>query len=203
MRRRQSPDSATPNELTPLATQGKTYLVVRKGDDLQVTDAEGAIPPLDEFKLVAESLDGLGKPNPLAQVLAGREVAVGQRMFVPREAAKALLGLGGPELAAVHRFELTLDRVMQPTADTTNNVTQALTIFRVAIEMRPDDAGGLSAMLTGEMAVEPDTCRLTSVDLAGPVHVSTIERTAMGFYQYTMDGQLKVATRAQFPSAAR
>jgi hypothetical protein len=197
--RRQTPDSETPTELVASPTQGKSYLVTRQDDKLVVTDADGAIPPLAEFTLVSEALEGVGRPNPLAVVLAGREVAIGQRMFVPRDLAKSLLGLGGPELADVHKFELTLDRLAAPAEAGAPPVA----VFRVTIEVKPDDAGGLAVILNGEMAVEPTTCRLTSVDLAGPVHVSTIERTELGFYQYAMDGELRVATRAQFGSATK
>jgi hypothetical protein len=197
--RRQSPDNADPNELVSLPVDGKSYLIVRDGDELRVTDLDGAMPPLEEYKLAVESLDGVGKPNPLAVVLAGREVAVGQRLFVPRDMAQALLGLGAPELAAVHRFELTLLRVATPAEP---NAAE-LAVFRANIEVKPDDHSALAVNLNGEIAVEPATCRLVSVDLAGPVRVSTIERTAGGIYQFSMSGKLQVAIRAQFSSDAR
>jgi hypothetical protein len=109
--RRQSPDQPALAELKPLPIEGKSYLMSRDGDKLTVTDLEGRIPPLDEYKLVAESLESVGQPNPLAVVLAGRELRVGQRVFVPRDMAQALLGFGSPELARIHRFELTLNRL--------------------------------------------------------------------------------------------
>jgi hypothetical protein len=195
--RRQSPESTTPTELTSLPTEGKSYLLAREGEALTVTDLEGVIPPLEEFKIVSETLDGVGKPNPLALVLAGRELAVGQRVFVPRNMAKQLLGLGGPELAEVHRFELTLDRV----AAAETEGAPPVAVFGVMIEVKPEDGATLAVVLKGEMAVEPEGCRLAAVDLAGPVHVSTIERTELGIYQYSMDGELRVATRSTFESA--
>ncbi|HYO26202.1 MAG TPA: hypothetical protein VEQ85_14775 [Lacipirellulaceae bacterium] len=188
---------AAADDLPRLPTEGKAYLLARDGEQLSVTDPQGAIPPQAEFVLVAEAMEGLGKPNPLALVLAGREVAVGQRLFVPREMAKSLLGLGGPELASVHRFELTLDRLAPPAT----RGAEALAVFKVTIEVRPEDAGELAVILHGEMAVEPTGCRLTAVDLAGPVHVSTIERTELGIYQYTMDGDLRVAIRSAYGAA--
>jgi hypothetical protein len=194
--KRMAPDSPNPQEFESLPTEGKTYRLTRDGEDLTVTDAEGAIPPLEEFKIVAESLDGIGRPNPLAQVLAGREVAVGERMFVPRETAKTLLGIGGPELGVVHKFELTLDRLAAAEKD-----AAPWAVFRVAIEIKPEDQSSLAVVLSGELAVEPATCRLMAVDLAGPVHISTIERTELGIYQYSMDGTLKLAMRSQYGRA--
>jgi hypothetical protein len=192
--RRQSPDNPTPTELSPLATEGKSYLLERNGNELKVSDAEGRMPPEDELKLVAEALDGVGKPNPLAVVLGGRELAVGQRVFVPRDLAKSLLNLGSAELAEVNRFELTLDRIVPAKDATVSDVA----VFRVKIDVQPGEGGELGVTLSGEMGVEPVGCRLASVDLTGPVHVSTIERTPMGIYQYSMDGELKLAIRSEF-----
>jgi hypothetical protein len=194
--RRQAPDQDDPKKLTVLPIEGKSYLMARKDDNLAVTDLEGAIPPLEEYTLVAESLESVGKPNPLVEVLAGRVFRVGQRVLVPRETAKLLLDFGAPDLARVHRFELTLDR-LTPLADG----SEPAAVFRVAIEVRPEDADDYTMHLSGEMAVEPATCRVASIDLAGPVQVSTIERTPLGIYQYTMGGELRVAIRSQFVNA--
>jgi hypothetical protein len=194
--RRQSPDQPQTSGLAALPIEGKSYIMAREGDKLSITNVDGGIPPLDEYTLVAESLESVGQPNPLALVLAGRELRVGQRVFVPREMAQSLLGFGSPELARVHRFELTLNRLAPLAED-----AEPVAIFAVVIEVRPEDADDYAVHLSGEMAVEPATCRLASVDLAGPVHVSTIERTALGIYQYTMSGQLRVAIRSQFTAA--
>jgi hypothetical protein len=196
--RRKSPEQVESEEFAPLAIEGKSYLMSRDGDKLSVTRLDGTIPPLEEYKLVSESLESIGQPNPLAQVLAGRELRVGQRVLVPREMAQSLLGFGSPELARVHRFELTLNR-LAPLVDG----AEPTALFGVVIEVRPEDADDYAVNLAGEMAVEPATCRLASVDLAGPVHVSTIERTAMGIYQYTMSGRLSVAIRSQFGVGAK
>lgn len=191
--RRQSPDQPDPKSLAPLPIEGKSYFMSRKDDKLILTDLEGAIPPLEEYSLAVDSLDSVGKPNPLVAVLAGHEIKIGERVLVPRDQARSLLDFGSPELARVHRFELTLDRLAP-----VDKGGQPVAIFRVAIEVRPENEDDYSVHLNGEMAVEPETCRLASVDLAGPVHVSTIERTQLGIYQYTMSGDLRVAIRSQF-----
>jgi hypothetical protein len=199
--RRQSPDNPTPTELSPLATEGKSYLLERVGDALKVTDAKGGAPPEDEFKIVSEALEGVGKPNPLAVVLGGRELAVGQRVFVPRDLAKSLLNLGSADLAEINRFELTLDRIV-PAKDAASSdqgvLSSEVAVFKVKIDVQPGEGGELGVTLNGEMGVEPVGCRLASVDLTGPVHVSTIERTQLGIYQYSMDGELKLAIRSEF-----
>jgi hypothetical protein len=206
--RRQSPDSAKPTELSPVAIEGKSYLLERNGEELKITDAKGGIPPEDELKLVSEALAGVGKPNPLAVVLAGRELAVGQRIFVPRDLAKSLLNLGSADLAEVNRFELTLDRIVPAKDATTSDefmtsrdvsmTSSDVAVFKVKIDVQPGEGGELGVTLSGEMGVEPVGCRLASVDLTGPVHVSTIERTQMGIFQYSMDGELKLAIRSEF-----
>jgi hypothetical protein len=195
--RRQSPEDADPNVLAAQPIEGKTYVATRRGDELIVTDDDGRIPPLDEYTIVAESLDGVGRPNPLATILAGRDVAVGERLLVPLELAQSLLGVGAPELARLHRFELTLDR-LAPAADG----APPLAVFSAVIEVKPDDEEAMTVSLRGELAVDPATCRLTSVDLSGPVHVSSLERTPLGSYHSSLSGDLKLAIRSQFAPAA-
>jgi hypothetical protein len=193
--KQQTPDQPKP-ELAKLPIEGKSYLMARDGDKLTVTDLDGHMPPLDEYKLASESLASVGQPNPLAAILAGREVRIGQRVFVPREMAQSLLGFGSPELAVIQRFELTLNRVAP-----IEEGGAPVAVFAFVIDVQPEKANEYAIHLSGEMAVEPATCRLASVDLAGPVNVSTVEHTGMGSYQYTMTGQLRLATRSQFDAA--
>jgi hypothetical protein len=92
---------------------------------------------------------------------------------------------------------LTLVRVAAP-ADRPGD---KLAVFRAAIVMKPATEEGLAIDLNGELAVEPTTCRLTSVDLAGPVHATTIERTRLGMFQHSVSGELRAAIRSQFGRA--
>ena len=95
---------------TPQPVQGKTYHVRRDGEALLITDADDAIPPLDQYEIVALNMDSLGRPNPLADFLAGKTLTVGQRIALPNEVAEKLMGLGS-DLGKVSRFELTLRKV--------------------------------------------------------------------------------------------
>ena len=67
----------------------------------------GSVPPLDEYEIVALNMESLGRPNPLADFLAGKTLTVGQRIALPNEVAEKLMGLGG-EMGEVTQFELTL-----------------------------------------------------------------------------------------------
>lgn len=192
--RRLSPGDAGATEPVAQPIEGKSYLVTRNGAELTVTDLAGLMPPLEEYKIASEALSGVGQPNPLAQLLAGHDVAVGQQLVVPRETAQMLLGAGSPELSQVHRFNLTLVR-LDP-ADRDGGA--GLAVFSASIIMKPESDDALAVTLNGELAVEPTTCRLASVDLAGPVHVTTIERTQLGMYQHSTAGELRVAIRSQF-----
>jgi hypothetical protein len=191
--RRQSPENANPNELSVQPIEGKAYLMHRDGDKLHVTDLDGHIPPLEEFKLVAESLENVGKPNPLAVLLVNRHVTVGQRILVPRDMVQQLLGFDDP-IGTVRRFELTLVR-LEP-ADEQYPAERA--VFQSGIDIMPNDSSPLTISLKGEMVIETETCRLASVELAGPVSLSSIERTAGGIFQYTAAGDLKLAIRSTY-----
>lgn len=190
--RRQSPESETPEKLLPQPIEGKTYLATRKGDALTITDLKGGTPPAEELKLATESLENVGKPNPLAAALIDRRVAFGELIRVPRDVVQALLGMSEP-LGTVHRFELTLVR-LEPPVDGAGQVA----VFMTDVEVRPNDESPLSISLHGELAIETETCRLTSVDLSGPVQMSSIERTGGGVYNLSAGGELKLAIRSKY-----
>jgi hypothetical protein len=191
--RRQSPEHANPDELAVQPIEGKTYFMRREGEKILVTDQDGHIPPLEEYKLVTESLENVGKPNPLAVLLVDRHVAVGQRILVPRDLVQQLLGFDDP-VGTVRRFELTLVRV--DAADEDNPAERA--VFQSGIEIVPNDASPLTISLQGEMVVETQTCRLASVELRGPVSLSSIERTSGGIFQYSAGGELQLGIRSQY-----
>jgi hypothetical protein len=191
--RRQSPENPDPNELATQPIEGKAYLLSRDGEQLKLTDLAGAIPPLEEYKLAAESLENVGKANPLAELLVSRPIVVGQRILIPRETVQTLLGFQEP-IGSVRRFELTLNRV-EPASD--ENPTPRA-IFQTAIEIIPNEKSPLAIKLNGEMAIETETCRLVAVELSGPVQISSIERTGGGIFNFTAGGELKLAIRSQF-----
>jgi hypothetical protein len=191
--RRQSPENANPDELATQPIEGKAYFMHRDGEQMTITDAQGSIPPAEEYKLVAESLENVGKPNPLALLLVDRHVAVGQRILVPRDMVQQLLGFDDP-VGTVRRFELTLTR-LEP-SDEKHPTERA--VFQTKINIVPNDSSPLTITLEGEMFVETETCRLASVALTGPVQLSSIERTAGGIFQYSAGGELNLAIRSEY-----
>lgn len=196
--RRQTPESATPEELVTQPIEGKSYLMVRDGEKLIITDSAGATPSEEEIKLVTESLENVGKPNPLAALLVDRHVTVGQRILVPRDIVQPLLGFDGP-MGSVHRFELTLLRV-EPAPEANGS---PLAIFQTSIQITPNDESPLTITLNGEMHVETETCRLTTVEMKGPVQLSSIERTAGGIFQFSAGGELNLAIRSNYGATIR
>lgn len=196
--RRQTPESSKPEELVTQPIEGKTYLMSREGDRVVVTDESGATPPEEESRLAAESLENVGKPNPFAALLVDRPITVGQRILVPRDVVQSLLGFDGP-IGSVHRFELTLLRVEPATAEHPSPVG----VFQATIEVKPNDDSPLSITLNGEMSVETDTCRLVTVEMKGPVQLSSIERTAGGIFQFSAGGELNLAIRSDYAKQIR
>ena len=172
--------------------------MTRQGDRVVVTDLAGATPPEEEVRLAAESLENVGKPNPFAVLLVDRPVAVGQRILVPRDVVQSLLGFDGP-IGSVHRFELTLLRVDPATAERKSPAG----VFQATIEVRPNEQSPLSITLNGEVSVETDTCRLLTVEMNGPVQLSTIERTAGGIFQFSAGGELNLAIRSDYGTQTR
>jgi len=134
-----------------------------------------------------------GKPNPLAALLINRHVVVGQPILVPRDLVQELLGFQDP-LGTVRRFELTLLRV-DPASD---EHPAPRGVFRTSIMVVPNEDSPLSIHLTGEIAVETETCRLAYVDLNGPVQLSSIERTAGGIYHYSAGGELNLSIQSGY-----
>ncbi len=196
--RRQTPESSKPEELVTQPIEGKSYLMSRDGDRIVVTSLDGENPPEEEARLVAESLENVGKPNPFATLLVDRPMAVGQRVLVPRDVVQSLLGFEGP-IGSVHRFELTLLRVEPQTSARSSPVG----VFQATIEVKPNDESPLSITLTGEMSVETETCRLSEVNMVGPVQLSSIERTAGGIFQFSAGGELNLAIRSDYAKQVR
>ncbi len=196
--RRQTPENADPNDFSPQAIEGKTYLMQRTDGKLNVTDAEGMIPPLDEYKLVIESLESVGQANPLAELLAGRSLAMGEKLLVPREMARTILGLGD-QLGRVRRFELSLVKLDAVKSEKqSDGAATPAAVFKAQIQVEPTDSSPLMVTLAGQLSVDPASCRILAIDLSGPVTMTTVERTAGGIFQYSAAGELRMAMRSQY-----
>jgi len=180
----------------PLSSQpieGKEYIVERAGEQLLVTDLQGDIPPLEEYKLVVDALQSLGRPNPLATYLVGREISVGQSLKVPREVASKLLNLT-PDMGEVRLFELTLQRVSRLPDKTDGQVAE----FLAKINTVARTGSQLTTTIAGRVVIEVDTCRTLEARLTGPVNLSAVERTPLGIYQYIANGGVRVAVESEY-----
>jgi hypothetical protein len=172
----------------PQPVQGKVYRCRRNGEKLEITDAEGNIPPLDEFKIVAQNMDSLGRPNPLADFLGGRTVRVGEKLSLPHEVAERFLGLGD-DLGQVSRFELVLDDVK-----TVGGAQCGL--FRASIDAASTNASQMRMQVDGSLVIQADTCRAIDANLLGPLGMSETRGSVNEKYQISGTGHIsaKIAT---------
>jgi len=146
----------------PQSVVGKTYIVARDASgQLHVANEKGESPPAPELAIIQQNMVGLGRPNPLAQFLAGRTFEVGSRVPLPPELAQELLGMPGA-LGEIQRVELLL-RERQMVGG------RSAAVFEIEMEARPVEGRGIGMQISGELVVEVDTCRAISANFLGPV----------------------------------
>lgn len=168
----------------PQPVQGKAYRCRRTDAKLEITDTEGKIPPLDEYKVVAQSMETLGRINPLAEFLAGRSLSVGEKISLPKEIGERLLGLGD-ELGEVSRFDLVLDDVK-----TVGGAECA--VFRANIVAASTGASQMRMEVDGPLVIEAATCRAIEASFAGPLGMSETRGSLSEQYQMTGTGRISV-----------
>jgi hypothetical protein len=186
----------TPHATQPIA--GKTYLCRRENGSegpLVITDAAGNIPPQDEYEIVAQHMELVGRANPLGEFLAGKTVAVGETIEVPRDLAGKLFQLGD-QFGDVIRFELTLEKMQM-------HEGAARAHFLARIEAASSGASQMRMQVEGPFVVEADTCRAVHVDLTGPIGMSESRGTYSTAYQVIGTGQLKTRIASEYRDAKR
>jgi hypothetical protein len=177
---------------------GKSYFCRRqpgKEGKLEITDAAGNIPPADEYEIVAQHMEMVGRQNPLAEVLAGNSVVVGQTISVPPSVAGKIFNLG-EHFGEVTRFELTLEKI-----ELHETATEAAFIARV--EATSNNASQMRLQLEGPITVQVDTCRAVKVDLSGPIAMSETRGSYSTSYQMIGTGQLKMSAASAYRDAKR
>lgn len=177
----------------PQPVEGKSYFVTRNGRKLVITDTEGNIPPLEEFKIVSENMQTLGQPSPLAKYLLGREFTVGDWVALPKRIAEQLLGLGDP-FGKVHAFELQLLGIEVIDG-------QRCARFAAKIQAVASEQGQISLDLAGHVVIQIATCRTVNAELAGLVNMSSEEKTWRGSFQYAAEGGMKVSIHSTYAQA--
>jgi hypothetical protein len=178
---------------------GKTYLCQRQpgtiAGKLEITDEAGHIPPTDEFEIVAKHMEMVGRPSPLAELLAGQSIVVGQTVAFPPKLAARLFNLG-EQFGDVTRFTLTLEKL-----ETQGGATHAT--FLAHVEATSNNTSQMRLELDGQLVVEADTCRTVKVDLAGPIAMSETRRNYSTSYQAIGTGQLKMNVASNYRDATR
>ena len=184
-----------PVEKDPIA--GKTYFCRRLGENLQVLTHRGEVPPAEEFQLVSENMETLGRENPLAAYLAGKRLVVGERVTLPPEVAKRLLGLDH-QLGEVTRFELKLSAVERRQG-------RPCGVFQADIEAQRTDASQMRLLIAGPMVIQAASCQAVSSDLSGPIGMSHSAPDPRGRVQIDSTGRLSltVATRVVEPPSSQ
>ena len=140
-------------------------------------------------------MESLGRPNPLADFLAGQSVAVGQRITLPNEVAEKLMGLGG-ELGKVTRFELTLQQIAAIHGRT-------CAVFQSSIEAESIDSSQMRLSVDGPLAIEVNTCRAVEAKFAGPIGMSETRGSLSATYQMTGTGKMDVTIASKYSDVGR
>lgn len=175
--------------------EGKVYRVSRDGDALLIKDEQGTIPSLDEYEIVALNMESLGRPNPLADFLSGKTIAVGQQVELPSEVAEKLMGLGG-DLGKVTRFSITLQQLA-------NINGRSCAVFQSSIEAASIDSSQMRLAVDGSLAIEVGTCRAIEANFAGPIGMSETRGSLSATYQMTGTGKMSVAIASKYSDVTR
>ena len=169
---------------------GQTYFAELRGEDLIITDSQGNRPTPEEEKIVKSNLEAFGKPNPLAQFLHGKRLRVGQTITVPKNVVQELMGLTGG-VAAADSLALSLVRVESRDGRTCS-------VFQTSLRANSNEDVTTSLIMTGELIVEVDSCRVRSIALSGPVAISEQMGPAQGKFMVSTNGNLRVAVESRF-----
>jgi hypothetical protein len=177
---------------------GKTYFCSREpGEDgeLIITDESGRIPPPDEYEIVAQHMEMVGRGNPLAQFLAGRTITVGETVKLPKQVADEIFNLGD-RFGEVTQFDLTM-------TGTRAHDGAECAVFLARIEAASSDSSQMRLQVEGPLVVQADTCRAVQVDLSGPIGMSETRGSYSTTYQMIGTGQLKMSIVSTYRDAAR
>jgi hypothetical protein len=180
--------------VAPQPVQNKAYRCRRTNAELEITDEKGDMPPLDEYKIVAQNMDTFGRKNPLADFLTGRTITVGEKVTVPNEIAERLLGLGD-ELGQVSRFDLVLGEVK-----TVDGAECA--VFHASIDAASTNASQMRMEVEGPLVVQASTCRAIDAAFAGPLGMSETRGSVSEKYQMSATGRISMRIATTYRDVA-
>jgi hypothetical protein len=180
------------------AVQGKTYLCQREPGEhgkLIVTDEAGNRPTSEECDIVIAQMDMIGRPNPLAQFLAGRDVKVGESFELPKDLASRVFNLGD-KFGEVTHFELTLRKITVEDGCKCGE-------FLANVEAAASGASQMRLQVEGPLVVQADSCRAVRAEMDGPIGMSETRGSYSTAYQVIGTGHLKTSIAVTYREAQR
>ncbi|HVT30212.1 MAG TPA: hypothetical protein VHE81_19525 [Lacipirellulaceae bacterium] len=192
--------TATPTPPTQKTqpVQGKTYICRRdagENGELIVTDEAGNRPPTDEYEIVAQQMQMVGRQNPLAQFLAGRTISVGQKIELPNDIARQLFNLA-ERFGKITQFALTL-------RDVESNGSSTRAVFDASVVATSNSATQMRLEIGGPFVVDAATCRAQRIGLTGPIAMSQICGSYSAAYQMIGTGRLQMSIASDYRDATR
>jgi hypothetical protein len=184
--------------LAPQPVQGKTYICRRdsgENGELVITDETGNRPPTDEYEIVAQQMQMVGRSNPLAQFLAGRTIAIDERLELPTAVASQIFNLGD-KFGKVLRFTLTLKQVQ-------TDGGAACAVFQANVEAVANAATQMRLEVEGPFVVDVATCRAQKISLVGPIGMSETRGSYSTAYQLIGTGKLQMGIASTYHDAKR
>ena len=171
---------------------GKTYVVVRDGDGIAVTDTSGDDVPDEEAKEVKKANDIKGFRT--ADAIKGETIKVGDTLDVPKAFLEDLLhqGDGGGKITEA---TMTFKEIKEV-------YTVESAVFDTAINMRVsfEDEMALDIKLTGTMTMGIASSALVQADLKGPIKLDAsklMESEDAKGMSFESEGYMKVFVSAK------
>ncbi len=169
---------------------GKTYLVTRQGDDLEISYPDGSAPPPEELAIVTDNMATFGMPNPIAEFFNGKTIRVGDKLELPAALARELLGFA--ETAnSVSDFRMRLASIRRAQGN-----QPASAVFELMLVAEDPQQSGISMKLQGQHVIEIDSCRTLAVNLSGPVAASETHGPDAASYEVHTQGDIQIAVQA-------
>ncbi len=173
--------------------EGQTYDCSRAdkaaGEGLRVTRQDGSLPTPEEHSLVSDSVDSLGRVNPLATYLAGRTLVIGEKIALPPAVGAGLMSRDA--VGEVTRFEVTLTKVEELDG-------VAIAVLDTVIETHENSGRQMGLVVTGELALEVESCRTRRLKLSGPIAMAETTGGIGTPQQMHGTGKLSVALEATY-----
>jgi hypothetical protein len=176
---------------------GKTYLCTRESEDgkLRIATEDGKTPPKEEYEFVSQNMEMVGRANPLADLLGGQTITVGQTISLPPNTADRIFNLD-ERYGEVNRFELTMRKIL-----TDSNSLCAEFLARV--EAASTDSSQMRLQVEGPLVVQIDTCRAVRMALSGPIGLSESRGSYSTASHLLGTGQMKLRVASTYGIAPR